>query len=575
MRILLLAHSFNSLTQRLWVELTDAGHDLSLEFDVSDSVTVEAVRLFRPDLIVAPFLKRAIPEAVWRHHRCIVIHPGIRGDRGPSALDWAVLKGESGWGVTALQANEVMDGGDVWASVEFRMRDASKGSLYRNEVTEAAVDAVRRTLQHIAAGAAPEPLDAARADVRGRLQPQMKQCDRAIDWQRDDTITVLRRIRSADGVPGVADCLFELPVHLYDAHAEGALRGTPGAVIAQRHGAICRATRDGAVWITHLKAALDDERPFKLPAAMVLGARLAGVPDAPVAIDADPSAVTWRDIRYEERDDVGVLHFPFYNGAMSTPQCERLTAAYRWACSRPTRVIVLAGGTDFWSNGIHLNVIEASAQPAEESWRNINAIDDLALAVLATDSHLVISALQGNAGAGGVFLALAADRVLARSGVVLNPHYKGMGNLYGSEYWTYLLPRRVGVEGARRITEARLPLGTAGAQALGLIDGHGGRTPAEFLAATVEQAHALAADDFEGRLAAKCARRAADEAQKPLAAYRAEELERMRLNFFGFDPSYHVARHNFVRKVPKSRTPVWLARHRDRLSPAAAARPAC
>ena len=59
-------------------------------------------------------------------------------------------------------------------------------------------------------------------------------------------------------------------------------------------------------------------------------------------------------------------------------------------------------------------------------------------------------------------------------------------------------------------------------------------------------------------------RRAADEALKPLAAYRTEELERMRLNFFGFDPSYHVARYNFVRKVPKSRTPLYLARHRAR-----------
>jgi hypothetical protein len=27
----------------------------------------------------------------------------------------------------------------------------------------------------------------------------------------------------------------------------------PGEIIAQRHGTICRATADGAVWITHLK----------------------------------------------------------------------------------------------------------------------------------------------------------------------------------------------------------------------------------------------------------------------------------------------------------------------------------
>ena len=40
--------------------------------------------------------------------------------------------------------------------------------------------------------------------------------------------------------------------------------------------------------------------------------------------------------------------------------------------------------------------------------------------------------------------ALAADRVYARDDVVLNPYYRHMGGLYGSEYWTYLLPRRVG-----------------------------------------------------------------------------------------------------------------------------------
>ena len=49
---------------------------------------------------------------------------------------------------------------------------------------------------------------------------------------------------------------------------------------------------------------------------------------------------------------------------------------------------------------------------------------------------------------------------------------------------------------------------------------------------------------------------------KPLARYREEELEQMKRNFYGFDPSYHVARYNFVYKVPKSRTPLTIANHR-------------
>jgi putative two-component system protein, hydrogenase maturation factor HypX/HoxX len=77
------------------------------------------------------------------------------------------------------------------------------------------------------------------------------------------------------------------------------------------------------------------------------------------------------------------------------------------------------------------------------------------------------------------------------------------------------------------------------------------------------------ADDpgFGRRLLEKHRRREAEEAAKPLERYRAEELEGMRLNFYGFDPSYHVARYNFIHKVPKSRTPPTLAQHRINASP--------
>ena len=60
MRVLFLVHSFNSLSQRLFVELTARGHEVSVEFDIHDAVTAEAVRLWRPELVLAPFLKRAI-----------------------------------------------------------------------------------------------------------------------------------------------------------------------------------------------------------------------------------------------------------------------------------------------------------------------------------------------------------------------------------------------------------------------------------------------------------------------------------------------------------------------------------
>jgi len=568
MRILLLCHSFNSLAQRCFCELVADGHEVSIEFDVADSVTEEAVALWQPDLVVAPFLKRRIPEAVWRRVRCLVVHPGVVGDRGPSALDWAIMDGEREWGVTVLEANGDFDAGDVWASETFAMRDAAKGSVYRHEVTAAAVRALRGAIGRIGRGEAATPLRDLAATARGRERPLVKQTDRAIAWNVDDTAAVLRKIRAADGMPGVADVVLGLDVRLFDAYPEGdpALRpaeATPGAVLAQRAGAILRATRDGAVWITHLARVGDDGVDTKLPAAQVLGERLHGVAEHALAFAARVAHPTWRPIEYVEEGAVGFLHFPFYNGAMATGDCEALRAAYAQAKRRPTRVLVLMGGPDFWSNGIHLNVIEAAAHPAEESWRNINAMNDLVREIIDTPAQLTLAAMQGNAGAGGCFLALAADRVYARDGVILNPHYKGMGNLYGSEYWTYLLPRRVGAEAARAITQGRLPVSARDAARVGLIDAHFGATPAAFRTEVEIRANALAADPaFDAMLQRKVARRHGDESVKPLAAYRAEELERMKLNFFGFDPSYHVARDHFVRKVPRSRTPLYLARHR-------------
>jgi putative two-component system hydrogenase maturation factor HypX/HoxX len=562
MRILFLTRSFNGLAQRLYLELTALGHEVSVEFDIADAVTIEAVALYRPELVIAPLLKRAIPEAVWRDTVCLVVHPGIVGDRGPSALDWAIVDGERAWGVTVLQAEAELDAGPVWASEPFTMREATKSSLYRREVTEAAARAVTRAVQRFAATGSRTPAIDTRG-ARGRQRPAMQQADRRIDWERDDTRTVLRKIDAADGAPGVLDRLFDAPCRLFDAHAERLpLPAQPGLVIGRRDDAVLRATVDGAVWIGHVRRE-DRNDAFKLPTALAFKDEVENLPERPIDAAGPAEASGWRELRYEVEAGVGYLHFDFYNGAMSTAQCERMGAALRFALTRPERVLVLFGGTDFWSNGIHLNVIEAAESPADESWRNIIAIDDLTRALIEATDRVVVAAMQGNAGAGGVFMALAADQVWARHGVILNPHYKNMGNLYGSEYWTYLLPRRLRSGAPGTLMDHRLPVQAARAAELGLVDAVFGDTAQAFVATVRARAAALAARaDLPALLHAKRLQRRRDEADKPLAAYREEELARMRRNFYGFDPSYHIARSNFVRRVAPSWTPRHLAIHR-------------
>ena len=103
-------------------------------------------------------------------HTCIIIHPGIKGDRGPSSLDWAITENPKTWGVTALQASSEMDAGDIWSSAHFEMRVASKASIYRREVTEAAMRVISDTVRKFrTTGFRPEPLDYSNANVRGSI----------------------------------------------------------------------------------------------------------------------------------------------------------------------------------------------------------------------------------------------------------------------------------------------------------------------------------------------------------------------------------------------------------------------
>ena len=304
MRILLIASAYNSMTQRVHAELADREHDVSVELALGDEVMRDAVRRFDPDLVIAPMLTTAIPADIWSAVPCLIVHPGPRGDRGPSSLDWAIMEGAARWGVTVLQANAEMDAGDIWASVEFAMPGCSKSSAYRTEVADAAAHAVLVAVARFAGGRyRPEPLDYTRPDVTGRSRPPCRQADRRIDWPADPTDVVLAKLRAADSSPGVLDEIGGRQYYLIGGHPEDQLSGQPGTILARRDGAICRATSDGAVWIPQLRRRTSDPAPggpgtFKLAATLALRESLDGVPEIPAPLTLPPGRRTYRQISY-------------------------------------------------------------------------------------------------------------------------------------------------------------------------------------------------------------------------------------------------------------------------------------
>jgi putative two-component system protein, hydrogenase maturation factor HypX/HoxX len=141
---------------------------------------------------------------------------------------------------------------------------------------------------------------------------------------------------------------------------------------------------------------------------------------------------------------------------------------------------------------------------------------------------------------------------VARDGIVLNPYYQHMGGLYGSEYWTYLLPRRVGSPMATELTtEPFIPISSHRALQIGLLDATFGPTAEDFRGRVVAEAErTAAADGLAGWLERKRFRRARDEQRKPLEHYRREELARSHECFFGPNRRYHQARSRFTHKRP-------------------------
>ena len=279
MRILFITTAHNSLSQRLTIELTRRGHAITLCIGSSPAGMLEAVERHSPDLILAPMLKTAIPEQVWQHHRCLIVHPGIKGDRGPSSLDWAITSGiEERWGVTVLQAEAEMEARPIWGAETFPMphQPITKSSLYRAEVTESAVKAVLQAVARVAGRAMlvrSVPLNPAMTCAVSCVPP----CDSASVQSTgltQSTQEIARHVRGGRQQPGLCP---------HDAHRVTTCTSTaltrttasqvpPDVLIGQRHGAVCVGTVDGAVWLTHIKVRAADHRytGIKLPATQVL-----------------------------------------------------------------------------------------------------------------------------------------------------------------------------------------------------------------------------------------------------------------------------------------------------------------
>ncbi|MEO1953960.1 MAG: formyltransferase family protein, partial [Campylobacterales bacterium] len=133
-KVTLLISTFNSTSQLAYTHLKALGYRVDVIYAISASQMIKEVEEFKPDIILSPYLKKFIPKEIYDVYPTFVLHPGIRGDRGAYSLDNAIKDVKKEWGVVYLKADDNFDGGNIYAEVDFEMRESYKASLYRNEV---------------------------------------------------------------------------------------------------------------------------------------------------------------------------------------------------------------------------------------------------------------------------------------------------------------------------------------------------------------------------------------------------------------------------------------------------------
>src|SRR5262245_2478758 len=246
-RVGLIYTKFASMPQALWTALRDDGHDVIRPEDIELRTPMSAAdmgrfaRLAAPDVIFCPFLKQVVPPEVCQGWATWIPHPGIRGDRGPSSLSWAILDGERRWGLTMVRAEpaasaEELDGVNVGAWREFAIpAEATMNEVYAQHVIPAAITCAREILARMAVdpGYVGVPLASFGRSTAGRYRPVLRQDRLAFTWD-DDPDDILRRVRAAP--LGARTELAGQPVNVYDAHphdVEGAWR-RPRQTVADR-----------------------------------------------------------------------------------------------------------------------------------------------------------------------------------------------------------------------------------------------------------------------------------------------------------------------------------------------------
>jgi methionyl-tRNA formyltransferase len=208
----------------------------------------------RPDLAILAFVTDIIPEKILNLPSLgtICYHPSLLPKhRGASAINWAIIQGDTRTGLTIFWTDKGIDTGPILLQKEVEIGpDETTGALYFNTLFPMGVEAIVEAVDLIKKGKAPSiPQDHSKATY----EPPCDDRVAAIDFTKP-VGEIYNLIRGCDPQPGAYTSFKEKRIRFYDAKKKLLSEGKGiGEIVAIGKGGLEIALPGGIIAVGKLR----------------------------------------------------------------------------------------------------------------------------------------------------------------------------------------------------------------------------------------------------------------------------------------------------------------------------------
>ena len=232
----------------------------------------------KPDLNVMAFVTSILPDSILNYPKMgtIQYHPSLLPKhRGGSAINWAIINGETKTGITVFWPDRGVDTGPILLQKEVEISpDDTVGSLYFEKLFPLGIEALVEGIELIKKGIAPRiSQDESQATYEGLCTEK----DAIINWSAP-VDRVYNLIRGTNPQPGATTYFHGKTLKIFDAKPiYDIVGGLPGQIVNSSADGVVVSLKRGAILVQKVqmnKSSKIEAAEFAKQARLKIGDRL-------------------------------------------------------------------------------------------------------------------------------------------------------------------------------------------------------------------------------------------------------------------------------------------------------------